>query len=156
MRRLGITKENNDYINLPKAQPEKQIKSKDILKVKGGQETILVVDDEEMVLGLLENTLKKYGYNVKTATDGDIALDIYKEDKDLIDAVILDLTMPKMSGEMLLEKMLEINPDVKVIISSGHSEEDIQEEVLTKAKGYVKKPYKLKNIVQILRTVLDL
>jgi len=144
------------HIYLPKIQPKKEAKVKEVIGIMGGTETILVVDDEEIILNLAETILKKYGYNIKTAIDGEQALKIYKKQKDSIDAVILDLTMPKMSGKMVLERMLEINPDVKVIISSGHSEEDAREGLLSRAKGHIKKPYKLSELAQTVRIVLDL
>ena len=115
-----------------------------------------VVDDEEIILRLAEEILKKCGYNIKTAIDGEQALKIYKKYKDSVDTIILDLTMPRMSGKMVFERMLEINPDVKVIISSGHSDEYAREGVLSKAKGHIKKPYKLTNLAQTVRKVLDL
>lgn len=145
------------HIYLPKSQPKKEIEEKELIgTIGGGNETILVVDDEEMILRLVETILKKYGYNVKTAIDGEQALKIYKKHKNSIDTIILDLIMPRMSGKMVFEKMLEINPDVKVIISSGHSDEYAREGILSQAKGYVKKPYKLDDLAQTVRTVLDL
>ena len=62
-----------------------------------------MIDDEYIVLNLAEMILKKYGYNVLTAVDGEQALEICKEQKDSIDTIILDLTMPRMSGEMILK-----------------------------------------------------
>jgi len=69
---------------------------------------------------------------------------------------LLDLTMPEMSGQTVLEEMLKIDPDVRVIISSGHSQEDSRKGILSKAKSYVSKPYKPTDLVQTVRTVLDL
>ena len=144
------------HIYLPKSQSKKEAKTKEVIGIMGGTETILVVDDEEIVLSLAETILKKYGYKVLTAVDGEKSLDIYKEKVGSIDAVILDLTMPEMSGKMVLERMLEISPDVKIIISSGHSEKYAREGILSLAKGYVKKPYKLSDLAQTVRVVLDL
>ena len=143
------------HIYLPKGQPKKETKAKEVIGIMGGTETMLVVDDEAIILDLVKNILKKYGYNVLTAVDGEKALEIYKEQVDSIDGVILDLTMPKMSGAAAFERMLEINPKVKVIISTGHSEEDSCKGILSLVKGYVKKPYKLSNLTKTVRTVLD-
>ena len=82
-------------------------------------------------------------------------MDIYKQRKDTIDAVILDLTMPQMSGQQVLQEMLAINPDVKVIISAGHSNDAMKEGVLAKAKGSVSKPYRLRELAEAVRSVLD-
>ena len=92
------------HIYLPKAHTKEEFKKEDIAKIKGGSETILIVDDEEMILSLAGNLLKKHGYKVLTAIDGEEALKIYKKEKDSIDAVILDLTMPRMSGEICFRK----------------------------------------------------
>ena len=64
--------------------------------------------------------------------------------------------MPEISGAMVLERILEIKPDAKVIISTGHSDEEARQGILSEAKGFVKKPYKLANLAQTVRTVLDL
>ncbi|MCP4726817.1 MAG: PAS domain S-box protein [bacterium] len=143
------------HIYLPKAQHEETAIESRMLDVSGGDETILVVDDEETVRKLAETMLITFGYKVLTAVDGKQALDKYQEQKDSIDAVILDLTMPMLSGEMVLRGMLEINPDIKVIISSGHSEEFAREGILSKAKGNIDKPYKMKDLAETVRTVLD-
>lgn len=103
----------------------------------------------------METLLKQYGYSVTTAVDGECALDFYKDHKDSINLVILDLTMPRMSGKMVLEQMFSINPDVKVILSSGQSEEDVREGIFDLAKGYTQKPYKLAELATMVRTVLD-
>ena len=80
---------------------------------------------------------------------------LFRSQKESIDAVILDLIMPKMSGKAVFEKMIKINPDVKVIISSGQSAESAQEGVLSLAKGFIKKPYKLEDLARIVRAILD-
>ncbi len=100
--------------------------------------------------------LKNYGYKVLTALNGRQGLDIFNKNKGHIDLVLLDLAMPEMFGQTVLDKMLKINPDVKVIISSGHSQEDSRKGILSKAKSYVSKPYKPTDLAQTVRTVLDL
>ncbi|MFC1553677.1 PAS domain S-box protein [candidate division KSB1 bacterium] len=144
------------HLYLPKAQSESAFEEKRMIDIPGGNETILVVDDEKTVRKLAESMLTTFGYKVLTAVDGQQALEKYQEQKDSIDAVILDLTMPIMSGEMLLRRMLDINPDVKVIISSGHSDEYTKEGILAEAKSQVGKPYKMKDLAQTVRSVLDM
>ena len=144
------------HIYIPKVKPDEYSKTEEDIAVEGGSETILVVDDEKAILRLIRIILEKYGYNIRTACDGVEAMEIYRRNKDSIDAVILDLTMPRMSGRAVFEKMLEINPEVKVIISSGHCEEDRRKGILLAVKEYVKKPYKLTDLAQTVRRVLDL
>ncbi len=93
-------------------------------------------------------------YSILSAEDGQDGLDIYTANRDSIDLVILDLTMPKMSGKVFLENIVKINPDVKVVISSGHSEEEMKKHTL--AKGYISKPFSVKELALTIRTVLDL
>ena len=143
------------HIYLPKAKPQEQAEPKEVMGVAGGNETVLIVEDEEMVRNLAEVVLNNYGYNILTAHDGKHGLDVYTENKDSIDLVLLDLTMPEMSGHMVFEAILQINPDVKVIISSGHGEEDTRQGISSKAKAWVSKPYRTTELVQTVRTVLD-
>jgi len=143
------------HIYLPKASAKDGVKPEKILEVTGGNETVLVIDDEEMIVNLAKDILEKYGYKVLTAPDGRQGLDMYIEKMDSIDLVLLDLTMPEMSGRRVFEEMLLINPAVRIIISSGHSEEDTHEGILLAAKGHVQKPYKVAQLAQTVRTVLD-
>ena len=108
-----------------------------------------------MVIKLIQSLLTSIGYTVETARDGDEAVELYKKEKGVIDAVILDLTMPRMSGQMVFQELLEENSEVKVIVSSGHSEEYAAEGILTKAKGNITKPYKLRDFARTVRSVLD-
>ena len=86
---------------------------------------------------------------------GQRGLDIYKKNKGSIDLVLLDLTMPTMSGQMVFERIRSINPDVKVIICSGQSDEDIREGILSTAGGFLKKPYRVNDLAKTVRAVLD-
>lgn len=119
-----------------------------------GSGRILLVDDEVHVRELGKRILERAGYEVILASDGKEALEIYGREHTSIDLVVLDLIMPQMSGEKCLEKICKINPDVKVVVSSGHAPE-AQEKLLleARAKGFVNKPYEVK---QLLRVVADI
>jgi len=138
---------------LPKGQAENEAKVTE--SVGGGSETVLIIEDEEQVGKLAVSLLERYGYNVLTEADGEHGLDQYTKNKKAIDLVLLDLTMPRMSGKMVFEKILEINPDVKVIICSGQSDEDIREGILSHAQDFLKKPYRVKDLAKTVRKVLD-
>jgi PAS domain S-box-containing protein len=141
------------HIYLPKSVPEEKRYSEEE-GIKGGDETVLIIEDEEQVRGLAESLLKNYGYKVLTAVDGEEGLKLYIKNKGIIDLVLLDLTMPRMSGKMVFEKILSINPESRVIICSGQSDEAIRDGVLSSARGFLKKPYRVKDLANTVREVL--
>lgn len=142
------------HIYLPKADAIEYSEPVQPSTPIGGQETILIIEDEDPIRNLTAELLTQYGYTIVTASDGLAGLEAYKEKQDVIDLILLDLTIPKMSGKSVLEKIIELNPDVKVVISSGHSEEEMKK-YNHHAKGFISKPYNLKDLVQYIRSVLD-
>lgn len=121
-------------------------------------ETILLVEDDFFIRDTQERILKNIGgYNVITASNWIEALSEYISNKDIIDLVILDLSMPIMWWEKVLKKILEIKNDVKVIISSGYSDLDIKDKdwILSNAKGFINKPVELKILLDKVKTVLS-
>jgi two-component system, cell cycle sensor histidine kinase and response regulator CckA len=124
--------------------------------IQGGTETILLVDDERLLEDLGKEMLEKFGYTVLTADRGERALDIYKEKKDEISLIILDIIMPGMGGKKCLEELLKINPLVKVIFSSGYSINGAGREAQhAGANGFIGKPYELRQMLMVVREVLD-
>ena len=124
--------------------------------VRGGSETILVVDDEAPIRGLLERHLTKLGYTVVTAADGEIGLRRYTEASHRPDAVIMDLGMPNMSGWECLAKLRGLNPQVKVFVASGYGGTDLDRRVLNEgAAAFMRKPYNLISLSRRLRELLD-
>jgi PAS domain S-box-containing protein len=123
---------------------------------RGGSETILLVDDEEDVRDLGSRILTKAGYKVIEASDGEEALHIYQEKGDEISLVLLDLVMPKMGGRQCLDGLLKLNSSVKVVMASGVAADGFaKEEPLTGAKGFVNKPFGIRQMLSVLREVLD-
>ena len=86
----------------------------------GGTETILMIDDEELLLTMGEMVLSSFGYRVLTASSGHKALELFAQYQQQIDLVITDLVMPRMSGRELMEQLRRICPRVKIICSSGY------------------------------------
>ncbi len=124
--------------------------------VVGGDETILLVDDEEPILNMGRNILRRFGYNVFVAKNGEEAVEIYKNKKDNIDLIILDISMPGMGGHKCLKELKKINKNVKVLIASGYMPEGKVEETLKAgAIGFIAKPYHLKDMLKIVRESLD-
>jgi len=121
-----------------------------------GTETILLVDDEDMVRELGERILTKNGYTVLTATDGGQALDLYVRSQEQISLVILDLIMPAMGGMECLKEFLKIDPQVRVLVASGYSGDTSSSECIQRgAKGFVPKPFRFKELLNQVRKVLD-
>ncbi|HMK36081.1 MAG TPA: response regulator [Desulfomonilaceae bacterium] len=123
---------------------------------KGGNETILLVDDEALVRELGQEFLAEVGYTVLTAPDGQSALEVYLKEAKRISLVILDLVMPQMSGIQCLRKLIEINPRVKVLVASGYAGAgQTEESIKSGATGFIKKPFILADMLAAIRTALD-
>jgi DNA-binding NtrC family response regulator len=121
-----------------------------------GTETVLLVDDEESIRKLAEQMLRMGGYHVLTAPDGREALELYRSRMDEIALVLLDLIMPEMGGKQCLEELLKINPEIKVVVASGYSVNgNIKDFVEAGAKGFVGKPYEMKELLTAVRKFLD-
>jgi two-component system cell cycle sensor histidine kinase/response regulator CckA len=123
---------------------------------EGGSETILLVDDEEILRDIGKDILEKFGYTVILAADGESALELYRENPEGISLVILDIVMPGMGGKRCLEEILKVNPRAKVVIASGYSINGRAKEVLDGgARSFIRKPYELKQMLGEVRKVLD-
>jgi DNA-binding response OmpR family regulator len=121
-----------------------------------GSETILLVDDEASVAGLAIEILKKSGYTVLVAPDGETALRIYGKERKRIALVLLDLIMPGMGGSRCLEELLRMNPEIRVIVASGVVADGYRQEVLDAgARDLLQKPYEMNELVRRVRSVLD-
>lgn len=125
-------------------------------EVNGGTETILVVEDEEPVRFLLEESLKQKGYIVLTANDGAEGLATYTEHQNNIHAVISDMGLPKLSGYDMFVKMRSLNPTVKVILSSGYLDPSLKSKLsLAGVCAFMPKPCRPAEIMRKLREVLE-
>jgi PAS domain S-box-containing protein len=122
----------------------------------GGHETVLIVDDEDGVRSVLTRILERAGYSVILAEDGLRGVEIFREGGRKIDLVVLDMAMPRMSGGEAYDRFVEIEPDVRILISSGYSEEGRAAEILARgAKGFLKKPYGNETVLAMVRATLD-
>ncbi|HYV20292.1 MAG TPA: response regulator [Verrucomicrobiae bacterium] len=117
--------------------------------------TILAVDDESTVLALARDVLEMHGYKVLTARNGEEALRVYREHRDAVSLVLLDLTMPVMGGVECFRRMKEMDASVRVVISSGFSSESTAAEVLKEgALDYLQKPYDIEHLARIVAKAL--
>ncbi len=122
----------------------------------GGNEIILLVDDDVTTLRTGKKHLEKAGYTVITASDGEEALQIYSAQKDGIDLILLDLMMPGMGGAKCLQALLRLDPDVMVIITSGHYPEGRRLRLIEQcARACLHKPYPYDRLLVTIGDVLD-
>jgi PAS domain S-box-containing protein len=121
-----------------------------------GAETILTADDDKNILSLTTKMLEKLDYKVISAESGEQAIAEYKNSKDKIDLVILDIGMPGMGGKNAIRELLKIDPWVKIIVASGYSSEgQIKDTLSMGVKDYIVKPYSYTDLSKIVRKVLD-
>mgnify|MGYP003574950874 CR=1 FL=1 len=115
-----------------------------------GTQTVLLIDDEDLLLTMGEMVLTSYGYKVLTASSGQEALDIFREKKDEIDLVITDLVMPQMSGRELIERLRQQAPKVKIICASGFVRPPSTEE----QENYLQKPFASQDLLRKVKQIL--
>ena len=119
--------------------------------------TILVVEDEKLMLRLLEKTLSEHGYAVFTAADGEAALETYCCHKMEIDVVMLDVGLPKVKGVDVFHKMKSENPSVRVVISSGYLEPALRAKMREAGvEHFIQKPYMLDKVVETIQSLIGM
>jgi two-component system, cell cycle sensor histidine kinase and response regulator CckA len=125
-------------------------------KVLSGSETILLVDDEPTVLAVSKEILESLGYTVHGKESGTEAIAFYRESKNDIDLVILDMIMPGLSGGETFDRIRELDPSVKVILSSGYSLDGQAQQIMDRGcLGFLQKPFDIAHLSQKIRDVLE-
>ncbi len=123
--------------------------------VKGGNETILIVEDEPGLREFLEEVLTDKGYTVRSASEGQQAITLFLENHD-IRLVLSDIGLPNVNGIELLQAVKKSNPQVKVILASGFIEEEERERARRSGiNAFLQKPYRLNEVLRLVRRVLD-
>ncbi len=116
---------------------------------------VLLVDDEPNILETIQTALQLLGLKVTTARDGQEAVQAFSREPDAFDVVLMDLTMPRMDGREAFLELRSIRPDVRVVLSSGYSEQESVQELLGQGlAGFIQKPYQLRELRQILARFL--
>jgi PAS domain S-box-containing protein len=150
----GVGSSVHVYLPVSKEQPPEAEMVEPL--VPGGTETVLIVDDEEMVRNLGRRILEEKGYEVLLAGDGSEALEVYRANEGDIDLVLLDLIMPVLDGRKTLKELLEINPTVKVLLTSGYSINGEAGQALNEGTlGFVQKPFSFVDLGTAVREALD-
>ena len=150
-RRKGTT--FSVYLPASSQKVQKVVKAAE--RVAKGTGTVLLVDDEEVILKTGQDLLEAIGYRVLTAMDGKEAVEVYRKNRDEIDIVVLDMVMPNMGGGEAYDKMREINPNVKVLLSSGYSIESKAKEILARGcDAFIQKPFGMIEVSAKIREVL--
>ena len=121
-----------------------------------GTETILLIDDEPIIIEVARDMLEILGYRVLVAQNGQEAIDIYARQKDEIDMVIQDMVMPGMNGADVFQALKGINPNVKVILASGYvMNKQIAAIIEQGCRAFMPKPFRLEDLSIKVREVLD-
>jgi nitrogen-specific signal transduction histidine kinase len=143
------------YFPAIEAQPDAVPTNRREEIVRGGTETILLAEDEEAIRSLSERVLKELGYNVLVARNGEEAIEIFKQNKEIVLAV-LDVVMPRKGGKEALEEMHKANPNLKVIFMSGYTANAIHDSFLLIAgTPFLQKPFGPSSLARKVREVLD-
>ena len=166
----GVIKNHGGFINvdsekgegttfdiyLPASEKEVLEDKKLIEELLKGNETVLLVDDEDMIIDVSERLLEKLGYKVLIARSGKDAIKTFKAKKNYIDMVILGIIMQDMSGGDIYDKLQEVNPAIKVLLSSGYSINDQATGILEQGcDGFIQKPFNVRDLSQKIREILD-
>jgi len=166
----GIVKNHSGIINVYSEKGEGTtfniylpMSEKDILEetdsrqeLLKGTESILFVDDEEVIIEIGQQLLEKLGYRVISANSGPEAVEVFRREGDRIDLVVLDMIMPGMSGGETYDRLKEINPQVKVLLASGYSLNGQAKAILDRGcKGFLQKPFNMADLSKKVRKILE-
>ena len=123
---------------------------------KGGTETILLAEDEDLVRTPVKTLLEAYGYNVLAAKDGDQAIELFRKHSDETDLAVLDLVMPKAGGKHVWQSIRQIRPDMRVLFVSGHTATSVHEDFMPPPDlPFLSKPFSVLTLVGKIREMLD-
>jgi DNA-binding response OmpR family regulator len=124
--------------------------------LQGGTETILLVDDEAIIVDIGKQMMEKLGYHVLAAGNGKAAVDLFNARHNGIDLVILDMVMPDLTGKEVFTKLREIDSGVRVLLSSGYSiDGEAAALVESGCSGFIQKPFNMKQLDSKIREILD-
>jgi len=143
-------------IYLPASEKEVRKVVRTPEEIAQGTGTVLFVDDEEVVLEVGQELLEAMGYRVLIAKDGEEAIKVYKNNQSDINLVVLDMVMPNMGGGKAYDRIKEMNPNAKVLLSSGYSIDGEASEILERGcNGFLQKPFTMKQLAEKMKDILE-
>ena len=143
-------------IYLPSSEKEVLVEKESGEDAKAGSGIILLVDDEDMIIRVGRQMLEALGYQVIEARSGKEAVEVYRENQDRIQVIILDVIMPDMDGSETFDLLKEIDPDVKVLLASGYSIDGKAGEILERGcHGFIQKPFDLNNLSTVINEIVE-
>ncbi len=145
----------NVYLPVVRLEARREAEEPSMPPLVGGNETVLVAEDDTAVRKILADVLAKFGYRVLEAADGAEAVEVFKSHKDEVDLLLLDIIMPKMSGREAYDEIAKSSPDVRVLFTSGQVSEIINREIVGHLQNFLPKPVSPKQIIRKVREVLD-
>jgi CheY-like chemotaxis protein len=167
----GTIKQHNGFINvysepgkgttfkiyLPLAESGVQHKEKDeVTSVSSGNETILLIEDDQAVRRSIKALLEEFGYKVIEAADGDQAITLFRKNKDFLQLVISDVIMPRQSGKEVYDELKKLRPDIKVLFISGYSADILTKKgIAGEGINFISKPINPEVFFRKIREVLD-
>ncbi|MFO7688815.1 MAG: response regulator [Desulfobacterales bacterium] len=141
---------------LPASDKQIVAEEKDAERRLSGTESILLVDDEAMITAVGEKMLLRLGYRVCVASGGKAAVELFRRNHNDIQLVIIDMIMPDMNGGETFDRLREIQPDVKVLLSSGYSLDEQAQAILNRGcRGFIQKPFNLTELSREIRKIFD-
>ncbi len=145
------------YLPVFSGKEESAGEGRDMLEeVRGGTETLLIVEDEDVIRDLVKENLLEKGYTVLEARDGKEALQVYSAQRESIAIVISDMGLPKLSGYDLFLEIKSMNPRVRMVLASGYLEPELKSEILKAGvRDFIQKPYTPSILLRSIREVLD-
>jgi two-component system cell cycle sensor histidine kinase/response regulator CckA len=166
----GIVKSHGVYINvyseldqgttftiyLPASGKEAAADEEVAAAIIKGSGTILLIDDEKMILDVGRELLEELGYTVLPVLGGQEAIDVFEKNRDKIDLIIMDMIMPGMSGSETFDRLKEIKPDARILLSSGYSIDGQATKILQRGcDGFIQKPFNMNQLAEKIQKILS-
>lgn len=124
-------------------------------ELRNGKETVLLIDDDEMVVDVGERLLKNSGYDVVSAKTGKEAIEVFRGSHGRIDMVILDMILPDMGGGDTYDRLKVINPEIKILLASGYDIDYQGRDIMERGcNGFIQKPFNMSDLLEKIREIL--